>query len=85
MTRSEAREQAFILLFEKIFKGDVEKRGILYNEGIVIEDFLADEPLKNEWFMNKLKNDTLNMQNVILVTTSSRLQLLIDPQVQSKN
>ena len=73
------------VLFEKVFKGDVAKRGIPYNEGIVIEDFLADEPLKNEWFMSKLPSDTLSVQNAILVTTSSRFPLLIDPQDQAKN
>lgn len=34
------------ILFEKVFKGDVAKRGIPYNDQIVLEDFLADEPQK---------------------------------------
>ena len=73
------------ILFEKVFKGDVAKRGIPYNDQIVLEDFLADEPQKNEWFMSKLPSDTLSIQNAILVTTSSRFPLLIDPQDQAKN
>ena len=36
------------ILFKKVFKGIVAKRGIPYNESIVIEIFLADESLKNE-------------------------------------
>ena len=73
------------VLFEKIFKGDVAKRAIPYDENIVIEEFLVDETTKNEWFMSKLPSDTLSIQNAILVTTSSRFPLLIDPQDQAKN
>ena len=72
------------VLFEKVIKDDVAKGGIPYNDQIVFEDFLADEPQKNEWFMIKLPSDTLSIQNAILVTTSSLFLLLINPQDKVK-
>jgi dynein heavy chain len=73
------------VLISSLFRGDVEKRGIPYTDELNIEEFLVDEPTKNEWLMSKLPSDTLSIQNAILVTTSSRYPLLIDPQDQAKN
>ena len=73
------------VLISQAFRGDVEKRGIPFSDKLIVEDFLVDEPTKNDWFMSKLPSDTLSVQNAILVTTSSRYPLLIDPQDQAKN
>ena len=73
------------VLLAQLFRGDVEKRGIPFTDKLVIEEFLVDETTKNEWLMSKLPSDTLSLQNAILVTTSSRYPLLIDPQDQAKS
>ena len=73
------------VLLQSLFRGDVEKRGIPFSEKLIVEEFLVDEPTKNDWLMCKLPSDTLSLQNAILVTTSSRYPLLIDPQDQAKS
>ena len=73
------------VLLKKLFRDDVEKRMIPFTDGMDVKEFLVDESTKNEWLMSKLPNDELSIQNAILVTTSSRFPLLIDPQSQAKN
>lgn len=74
------------ILENKVFRGDIEKKNIPYSgENLKVEQFLVEETTKNEWLMSKLPNDLLSTQNAILVTTSSRYPLIIDPQDQAKN
>jgi dynein heavy chain len=72
------------LLIKDFFKGEIDRRGCPYSSNLDIESFLADDSTKGEWAMNKLPSDTISVQNGILVTSSSRFPLLIDPQNQAK-
>ena len=74
------------LLINEKFRRDCEERGVpvtrtLDDETIV--QFLADMGTLGDWTQEGLPQDTLSVQNGILVTRSSRYPLLIDPQAQA--
>jgi len=72
------------LLIKDYFKAEIDKRSLPYTRDLNLENFLVDESTKGEWAMNKLPSDTISLQNGILVTSSSRFPLLVDPQNQAK-
>ena len=74
------------LLINDKFRRDCEERGVpvtrtLDDETIV--QFLVDVGTLGDWTQEGLPQDTLSVQNGILVTRSSRYPLLIDPQAQA--
>ena len=64
---------------------DMDKHRIPYTSNLVITKFLADEGLVGEWNLQGLPTDELSIQNAIIVTSSARFALMIDPQGQGKN
>ncbi|MCQ2817037.1 MAG: hypothetical protein MJ252_07210, partial [archaeon] len=73
------------VLLKKLFRDDIDARGIPYTKDMDVKSFLVDETTKDIWLANGLPNDELSIQNGILVNTSSRYPLLIDPQEQAKS
>merc|ERR1719265_1227179 len=53
------------------------------NDRVKIIEFLVDNATIGEWALEGLPNDDLSVQNGIMVTTSSRYPLMMDPQGQA--
>ena len=60
----------------------VSELGLPHSRDMSITKFLADETTVGEWNLEELPTDELSVQNGIIVTSSSRYPLLIDPQGQ---
>lgn len=74
------------ILIKGKFRQDCEDRGVpvtstLDDETII--HFLADVGTLGDWSQEGLPQDTLSIQNGILVTRCSRYPLLVDPQAQA--
>jgi dynein heavy chain len=52
--------------------------------GVSIVNTLCNDVMSSEWSLNGLPADALSVENGIIVTTSNRYPLLIDPQEQGK-
>eukprot|EP00698_Gefionella_okellyi_P008566 TRINITY_DN2129_c0_g2_i1.p1 TRINITY_DN2129_c0_g2~~TRINITY_DN2129_c0_g2_i1.p1 ORF type:complete len:4490 (+),score=1324.74 TRINITY_DN2129_c0_g2_i1:457-13926(+) len=72
------------LLFREHWCADLFTRKIPLTSGIDLVKFLATESMIDRWTLEGLPRDDLSIQNGIIVTSSTRFSLLIDPQVQGK-
>lgn len=76
---SEFRESLSSLLLKS-----VNDARLPCSHGISIINALCNDVLSGEWSLNGLPPDVLSVENGIIVTTSNRYPLLIDPQEQGK-
>ena len=60
-------------------------RAIPFSRNMSITKFLTTEATIGDWNLEGLPTDELSIQNGILVTTSDKYPLLVDPQGQGKN
>ena len=67
------------------FIADCLSRNVPATENLDIISFLADVGTIGDWNMDGLPTDPLSIQNGILVTSSTRFPLLVDPQGQALN
>jgi dynein heavy chain len=67
------------------FTADCEARNVPVTRDLDVISFLADVGTIGDWNMDGLPTDPLSTQNGILVTSSTRFPLLIDPQGQALN
>jgi dynein heavy chain len=65
------------------FLNDTAKLQVPSNDKVKIIEFLVDNATVGEWSMEGLPNDDLSVQNGIMVTSSSRYPLMMDPQGQA--
>ena len=65
------------------FTADCLVRQVPVSRSLDLSSFLADVGTIGDWNMDGLPTDPLSTQNGILVTSSSRFPLLIDPQGQA--
>ncbi len=72
------------LVFGQILP-DLKSRDIPVTESMELPSFLVDMGTVGDWNMQGLPADPLSIDNGILVTSSSRYPLLIDPQGQGVN
>ena len=70
------------MLLNEYFIPDLRAREIPLQGGLNLIDFLIDDTIVGEWNLQGLPKDDLSIQNGIMVTSSSRYPLLIDPQGQ---
>jgi dynein heavy chain len=71
------------LLIMDRFHADCERRDLPVTRNLDITSFLADSSTIGNWNLQGLPTDSLSIQNGILVTSSKRYPLLIDPQGQA--
>jgi dynein heavy chain len=76
---SEFRESLSSLLLKSVSEANLP-----YTPGVSIVNTLCNDVLSGEWGLNGLPPDALSVENGIIVTTSNRYPLLIDPQEQGK-
>ena len=69
---------------EKRWKKDLILQNIPFSRTLNVSSFLANENTIGDWQMQGLPMDELSIQNAIIVTTSNRYPLLVDPQGQAK-
>lgn len=65
------------------FTADCEARQVPVTRDLDVISFLADVGTIGDWQIDGLPTDPLSTQNGILVTSSSRFPLLVDPQGQA--
>jgi dynein heavy chain len=65
------------------FLGDVHKKKLPASAKVDLVKFLVDEGTVGEWSLEGLPSDDLSIQNGIMVTTSTRYPLMVDPQGQA--
>ncbi|EFO65273.1 Dynein heavy chain [Giardia lamblia P15] len=72
-------------LVTQIWLKDLEERRLPFTRGIEneIHNFLVSEATVGEWRLQGLPTDQLSTENGIIVTTSTRYPLMIDPQTQA--
>lgn len=76
---SEFRES----ISSKLLKS-VSDANLPFTPGVSIVNALCNDVVSGEWALNGLPPDVLSVENGIIVTTSNRFPLLIDPQEQGK-
>eukprot|EP00658_Telonema_sp_P-2_P083320 TRINITY_DN8993_c0_g2_i1.p1 TRINITY_DN8993_c0_g2~~TRINITY_DN8993_c0_g2_i1.p1 ORF type:complete len:4024 (-),score=1669.66 TRINITY_DN8993_c0_g2_i1:145-12216(-) len=76
---AEFREQ----LLNKYFYGHCKKLGIPVTDNLDVVKFLVDETTIADWRLEGLPADTHSVQNAIMITTSTKWPLMIDPQGQA--
>eukprot|EP00929_Paragymnodinium_shiwhaense_P087549 TRINITY_DN476_c0_g6_i1.p1 TRINITY_DN476_c0_g6~~TRINITY_DN476_c0_g6_i1.p1 ORF type:complete len:3651 (-),score=1240.57 TRINITY_DN476_c0_g6_i1:538-10725(-) len=62
---------------------ETKKLQVPCSEKVQVVEFLVDQTVIGEWNMEGLPNDDLSVQNGIMVTSSSRYPLMVDPQGQA--
>ena len=62
----------------------MEKKGIPAKQKLVLTEFLVSQSQVGDWAMEGLPSDDLSIQNAIMVTSSDRFPLMIDPQQQAR-
>eukprot|EP00985_Skeletonema_marinoi_P019833 scaffold11509_cov105-Skeletonema_marinoi.AAC.1 len=67
------------------FTADCLARNVPATQNLDVISFLADVGTIGDWNMDGLPTDPLSIQNGILVTSSTRFPLLVDPQGQALN
>jgi len=70
------------LLLRDVFYRDCEKRGVPVSKNVNVTEILTDEAQIGEWNIEGLPTDPHSIQNAIMLTTSSKWSLLVDPQGQ---
>ena len=70
-------------LINEKFTADCEARNVPVTRNLDVISFLADVGTIGDWNMDGLPTDPLSTQNGILVTSSARFPLLVDPQGQA--
>ena len=70
------------LLVNESFIADMKRKQIPCTPNLDLTKFLVDDATIGEWNLQGLPKDDLSIQNGIMVTSSSRFPLLIDPQGQ---
>lgn len=65
------------------WKGKLEELGVPFTEGCDIEQVLADPVKLRQWQLCALPTDSLSTQNGIMMDTTRRWPLLMDPQGQA--
>jgi dynein heavy chain, axonemal len=76
--------QEFRTLIMKNWRMELTKRKIPFSDDLNVVGMLVDNATIGDWNLQGLPNDELSTQNGLIVTTSSRYPLLIDPQGQGK-
>eukprot|EP00744_Colponema_vietnamica_P001598 GILI01002635.1.p1 GENE.GILI01002635.1~~GILI01002635.1.p1 ORF type:complete len:2087 (-),score=720.86 GILI01002635.1:371-6598(-) len=71
------------LLLTKYFYAHCKKLNIPVTEGLDIVKFLVDDTTVSDWALEGLPSDTHSIQNAIMITTSQKWPLMIDPQGQA--
>lgn len=66
------------------FQNDLEKKGIPAKQKLMLTEFLVSQSQVGDWAMEGLPSDDLSIQNAIMVTSSDRYPLMIDPQQQAR-
>lgn len=66
----------------EVCREDMKKRQIPVTSDLHISSFLVDENTAGEWNLQGLPKDDHSIQNGIMVTTTSRWPILVDPQGQ---
>lgn len=67
------------MLMRDYFINDLKKSNIPVTLSLNLIQFLVDEATVGEWNLQGLPKDDLSTQNGIMVTTSDRYALMIDP------
>jgi dynein heavy chain len=71
------------LLMKDYFINDLKSNDVPVTVNLELTKFLVDESVVGEWNLQGLPKDDLSTQNAIMVTTSQRYPLMIDPQGQA--
>ena len=71
------------LLLNKYFYAHCKKLNIPVTEGLDVVKFLVDDTTISDWALEGLPADTHSIQNAIMITTSNKWPLMIDPQGQA--
>merc|ERR1719174_2571497 len=69
-------------IVSEFFTKDLTDRSIPVTLGMDVVSFLVDQGTIGDWQLQGLPSDPLSSQNGILVTSSSRFPLMVDPQKQ---
>ena len=72
------------LLYKEHWCADLFQRKIPLTSGLDLVRFLTTESTIDRWNLEGLPRDDLSIQNGIIVTSSTRYSLLVDPQGQGK-
>lgn len=71
------------LLMKDYFMKDLKENEIPVSNSLELTKFLVDEAKVGEWNLQGLPKDDLSTQNAIMVTSSQRYPLMVDPQLQA--
>lgn len=71
------------LLMKDYFISDLKNLGVPVTLNLDLTGFLIEKTIVAEWNLQGLPKDDLSTQNGIMVTSSSRFPLMIDPQGQA--
>eukprot|EP00761_Pharyngomonas_kirbyi_P000786 gb/GECH01000787.1/.p1 GENE.gb/GECH01000787.1/~~gb/GECH01000787.1/.p1 ORF type:complete len:1788 (+),score=484.11 gb/GECH01000787.1/:1-5364(+) len=71
------------ILLKNCIEG-IQEREIPSSSNFDLLDFMVNDQIIGKWSIEGLPKDDLSIQNAIIITTSNRYPLLIDPQGQAK-
>jgi len=69
--------------FEQLWRDNEDSNGITHKEGASLINVLGQPVLIQQWSVYGLPNDNLSVENGIVIATSRRWPLMIDPQRQA--